>query len=128
VVGGIRYSSALAWHRAQGAVQRIAADLELARHTARSRSQNVTVTFDLANHSYTITGVSNPNAPALPYQVSLNDSTYPAMLTTAGFNGDPILIFNAFGIPDSGGSIALQSGGVSKTVTVVAITGAVIIP
>lgn len=125
-VATTRYADALAIHRAERAAQRIAADIDSARHIARSRSQAVTLAF--SSTGYTITGIPSPDHPSGTYTVSLNDGILNATLSSIAFSGDANLVFNSFGMPDSGGSLTVSSGSVSTTVTVAAETGAVTIP
>lgn len=127
-VGSLRYVSAMGVHRAQRTAQSIAADLEAARHAARSRSTSVTIVFDTSTHTYTITGLPNPSSPGSAYTVSLNNGNLQSTLTAASFGGDATLIFNAYGMPDSGGSLTVSSGGTAQTVTVVAGTGKATVP
>jgi Tfp pilus assembly protein FimT len=124
-VATMKYFEALSYHSAQLTAERIAADLETARHTARSRSQTVTIAFDTTNSRYTVTGIANPDHPAAAYTVDLAIGNMKARLTTAAFGGDKTIIFNAFGMPDSGGSVTVASGKVSRTVNVTAHSGAV---
>jgi Tfp pilus assembly protein FimT len=127
-VGALRYAETLQDHRAQRAAQRIAADIESARHTARSRNQAITISFDVPNHSYSITGLTNPDRQSAPFSVVINDEVLSARLISASFGGDAALQFSGFGMPDSGGVLTLQAGSTVKTVTVVAGTGAVTVP
>jgi prepilin-type N-terminal cleavage/methylation domain-containing protein len=125
-VASTRYVDALAVHRAERAAQRIAADIDSARHIARSRSQSVTLAF--TSTGYTITGIPSPDHPSGTYTVAVNGGIFNATLTSISFGGDANLVFNSFGMPDSGGGLTVSSGGASTTVTVAAGTGAVTIP
>ena len=127
-VGGTRYLDSLALHRARGTARRIAADLETARHAARSRSVPVSISFDAVGNRYTIVGIANPDHPSGVNSVELADGPLQSDLTAAAFGGDATIIFNAFGMPDSGGTLTVQSGGTAQTVTVIAGTGAVTTP
>lgn len=126
--GSSRYADALARHRVQRSAERIAADIETARHVSRSRSQAVRLTFDTLNHRYTLTGIESPDHPRGTFTVSLLDTALSSRLSAASFGGDGVLEFNESGMPDSGGSLTLISGDRSQTVTVVADTGAVTVP
>jgi type II secretory pathway pseudopilin PulG len=127
-VGGLRYVGSLGVHRAQRTAQCIAADLAAARHAARSRGASVTIAFDTANHRYTITGLPNPNSPGSANVVDLAEGSHASTLTAASFGGDATIVFNAFGMPDSGGSVTVASGGSTQTVTVEAGTGRATVP
>jgi prepilin-type N-terminal cleavage/methylation domain-containing protein len=125
-VATTRYADALATHRAERAAQRIAADIDAARHTARSRSQAITLAFTATG--YTITGISSPDHPSGTFTVDLNDGILKSTLSSINLGGDANLVFNSFGMPDSGGSLQVSSGAMSKVVTVAAGTGAVTVP
>jgi type II secretory pathway pseudopilin PulG len=127
-VSTLKYAQAVERHRAQNAAQRIAADIESARHAARSRNQSITITFDVPNHAYSIASLTNPDRQSVPFSVSLSDEVLNARLVSADFGGDPVLQFSGFGLPDSGGVLTLRSGSTTKTVTVIGGTGAVTIP
>ena len=127
-VGGTRYVDSLALHRVRGTARRIAADLETARNVARSRSLPVSISFDAAANRYTIVGIANPDHPSAVNSVELADGPLQSDLTAAAFGGDATIVFNAFGMPDSGGTLTVQSGGATQTVAVIAGTGAVTIP
>jgi Tfp pilus assembly protein FimT len=126
--GGIRYANSLEVYRAQRTAERIASDIEAARHAARSRNQNISVSFDIIRDRYTLSGLVNPDRRSGAFTVALKDIVLKARLVSANFGGDAVLQFNSFGMPDSGGVLTLQAGGAVKTVTVVAGTGAVTIP
>lgn len=126
--GTLRFAAALETHRVQRAAARIAADIEAARHAARSRNQNITITFDVPNHAYSITGMTNPDRQSAVFSVAINDDILNSRLVSANFGGDAVLQFTGFGMPDSGGVLTLKSGATVKTVTVTAGTGGVSVP
>lgn len=127
-VGSTKYVDSLNHHRAQRSAQRIAADIDAARHGARNRGQSVTITFDTTNHRYTITGMPSPDHPTGAFVVNLNEGSLKSVLTTADLGGDKVLTFNAFGLPDSGGALTVGAGSSLRTLTVASQTGAVTIP
>lgn len=118
-----RYINALTNYRAEGAGRRIIADLELARETARSTSAAVTVTFNVAGNRYTIPGVASLDKPGHDAIVDLADEPYTARLDAADFGGDAVVIFDGYGIPDSGGTVTVTCGGSTKIVTLDLTTG-----
>lgn len=111
-----RYGGAVARYRIEAAARRIVEDLALARATARSKSTSVTVTFDVAMNQYQISGVSALNDPSSDAELNLSDPPYRAQLVSAIFGGDNAVIFDGFGIPDSGGTIVIAGGAVTKTI------------
>jgi hypothetical protein len=127
--GGIRYASALQTTGVSQACRRLAADIETARHMARSRRAVVTIAFDTVNQSYQINGLVDPDRPASTSTVVRLAAYSPSIaLTSATFGGDAVLSFNEFGIPDSGGTARITWGGASQTVTVAPGTGSPTIP
>ena len=65
--------------------------------------------------------------PSLTYTVKLAETPYSARITSASFGGDSDLVFNGFGIPDSGGTVVIRVGSYTKTITTEANTGKVTI-
>ena len=114
-----RYAGALADFRAAQAAQRVAADLALARWTARSTSTaaGVTVTFTVAGSSYSVPGVPGPTGASSAYTVSLAADPYAATIASASFGGAASVTFDRYGQPGSGGTVVVAVGAVQRTVT-----------
>jgi prepilin-type N-terminal cleavage/methylation domain-containing protein len=126
VVSVPRYMGSLANYQAEAAARRIKVDLELLRQQARRSSATRTVTFDLANHTYTLANVISVDRPGqTTYTVNLQRSPYSARLVSANCGGDTALAINGFGTPDSSATIVVQSGSVSRTITVEGTAGKV---
>jgi prepilin-type N-terminal cleavage/methylation domain-containing protein len=123
-----RYANMTMRHRADAAARRVANDLTLARRTARRTGSDQTVEFDLVTHSYRLIGAVDPDHPGDEYRVTLPDEPYRATLITANLGGDATIVFDGFGVPDSGGSVTLQTGFEQRTVTVDAETGRSSVP
>ncbi len=111
-----RYANALINYRADGIGRRIAADLELAQMKARQTSADVTVTFDVLANRYDIPAVPSLHDPGVGIGVDLSVEPYRAELISAGFGGDEAVIFDGYGNPDSGGSVALSCGSSLKVI------------
>jgi len=107
----------LSAHRVESAAQRVKLDLERARHRARVSSTNQSVQFDPASSSYTLPGISHLDHPGLDYAVDLAGPPYDSLITSVDLGGDEEVIFNGYGLPDSGGAVVLQSGQYQRTVT-----------
>lgn len=118
-----RFSSTMANHRADVAATRVAASLHLARRHARNTGTAQSVQFNVNANGYILPSVKDLAHPALAYAVRLADSPYESAIVAADFGGDTELIFDAYGIPDSGGSITIQSGKIQKTISVDVETG-----
>lgn len=126
VLGAIaapRYANAVANHRSAAAAWRIAADLELARRTARASRQTQSVTFDLADNQVRIPGAGNLSDSSANYVTKLADEPYRAELVSADLGGDAEVIFDGYGVPDSGGTIVVQHAGVQQTIVLNAYSG-----
>ena len=119
-----RYGGAVARYRIEAAARRIVEDLALARASARSKSAGVTVTFDVATNQYQLSGVAALNDPLSDAKLNLSDPPYHARLVSAVLGGDNAVIFDGFGTPDSGGTIVIAGGAVTKTIVLDADSGA----
>jgi prepilin-type N-terminal cleavage/methylation domain-containing protein len=122
-----RYMNSQMKYRADAAARRVAADLQVAQTRARIRSTPQTVTFSLANSSYTLDGMPNPDHPASTYTVGLPEAPYGATLVTVNFNGTATIGFDQYGmpIPATGGTAAVRVGDQQRTISVEANTGRV---
>ncbi len=123
--------------RAAGSM--VAADLEYAKSMAISRGQMYSVVFDAGNETYEIRDPNNsvighPIKKGFTYVVDFaNDGRLDRVdVVSANFDGETTIGFDYLGSPYSvGGSssalnsgvISLQAGGISKTVTIEAVTG-----
>ena len=113
-----RFADTLSFHRAEAAANRIEADLKLARQRAITSSSSQVVVFTTGDHKYTLSGVQDPNHPSLEYEVVLSEAPYHASLGSADFGGAGQVSFDGYGVPNSGGTITVQSGQYVKTITV----------
>lgn len=121
-----RWGHAVARYRAEAAAHRIAADLGLARATARADSHSVTVTFNVAGNSYGMDGVESLQGAPGSASVSLSDEPYRSTLLAAAFGGDPVVVFDGWGVADSGGTVTISCGSVTRTVQLDPGTGVAI--
>ena len=123
-----RYADAVSRLSVRAAAERVQADLQSARRTAIARSTPVTVTFSTDTNSYSIPALPGLRTPSETYAVDLSDEPYAVTLLSASFGGDPAVIFNEHGVPDTGGVIDVQRGSYRRSVTVQAESGAVTTP
>jgi prepilin-type N-terminal cleavage/methylation domain-containing protein len=123
-----KFGGSLGIYRADSAAKRIQADLKLARQAAMSESSVKTVTFIPLSDSYAIAGVDHPDHPGQAYSVDLTDHPYDSAITTALFGTGLVVQFDRFGVPDFGGSVMVQSGTATQTVTLNADTGKASVP
>ena len=128
VVAGMaapRFTNATMRYRIAMAARRIAADLSLAQSWAKTSSKSQTVAFDLAGARYRMTGVRTLDNRSLNYEVNLGGDPHLVTLVSADFGGDPNVTFDAYGAPDSGGTVVILAQGTQKTITLSPYTGKV---
>jgi type II secretory pathway pseudopilin PulG len=118
-----KFLSSLGHHRAKAAAARIAADLTFARQLAMSKSQDIAVQFTTVSNEYVLEGVEHPDHTGESYLVRIGESPYESELVSADLGDDERIVFNAFGLPESGGKITVQSGRWRETVTIDPDTG-----
>ncbi|KPK40619.1 MAG: hypothetical protein AMJ65_10445 [Phycisphaerae bacterium SG8_4] len=114
----------------RAAASMIAADLEYAKSMAISRGQNYSVRFDQNADSYQVEDQANnviphPVKKGFDYVVDFGGDTRlnRVDITGANFSGNPDVEFDSLGSPDSGGTVSLQAGSTTMTITVEPITG-----
>ncbi|HUU96714.1 MAG TPA: GspH/FimT family pseudopilin [Phycisphaerae bacterium] len=120
-----RFANSLAHRRVEAAARRIAADLALAQRRAVAASASQKVSFDVAANSYLLVGVQHLDHPEAKYVVPLSDDPYGATIIKVdlGATDTQEIVFDGYGVPDSGGTILVEAGGNQKTVTVDPDTG-----
>jgi prepilin-type N-terminal cleavage/methylation domain-containing protein len=125
-VAAPKVSTGLRRAEIEAACLRVKADLNLARQTAMSRSTTQSVQFTVNSAVYTLPGISDPDHPSVTnYSVSLADKTYRSVITAATFGSGATLQFDRYGQAVNGGSLTVSGGGVSKTISVDAASGAI---
>lgn len=119
-----RYSNALIRYRVDAAANRVAADLELARAEASKTSSNCTIRFYTAGDWYRLEGVPDfMRGTGVDYNVHLDQDPYIAKIVSVDFGGDNIVIFDGYGLPDSGGNMVIGAGFTEKTIILDSQTG-----
>ena len=113
-----RYANFTAQQRCQGAVRRIVTDLAFAKRRAQLTGTSQSVTFSVVGDFYTVVGLDDPDHPGQDYVVSLAAEPYLANVLEASLGGDKTIIFDGFGMPDSGGTIRLRIGAYEQTITI----------
>jgi Tfp pilus assembly protein FimT len=122
-VAAPRYVAAAARYRADFAARRIAADFAAAQSTARATSNSQSVVFDRTAGTYQVVGMRELDSTATTYRIDLSSDPYSVIIGTVNFGGGSQVIFNAFGELNNAGSVTVQAGGVTRTVTLDAATG-----
>jgi Tfp pilus assembly protein FimT len=118
-----RFFDAIRRMRVRSAAQRVALDLKYARRQAKMTNAAETVSFDVPSHRYALTTARDLNRRSQIYSVRLTDYPYETSLISANFDGATAVTFNAFGAPEHGGQVVLQSGAYQKTVVVEPVSG-----
>ncbi|MCP4591635.1 MAG: prepilin-type N-terminal cleavage/methylation domain-containing protein [bacterium] len=117
-----RYANALVNRRLDSAVLRIAADLKLAERRARTTSSSQSVVFDVAAHTYTLTGVTDLDRSAEEYAVDLAEPPYEVEILYAKFESGTQITFDGYGQASGDGKIVLKVGNDFKLVVFTAAT------
>jgi prepilin-type N-terminal cleavage/methylation domain-containing protein len=114
----------------RSAANMIAADLEYARSMAISRGQNFSVEFDKNAERYWIEDqagnvIQHPVKKGFNYEIEFqNDSRlHRDDILNVDFNMTSSVQFECLGSPDNGGTVIIQAGGTTKTITVEPVTG-----
>ena len=120
-----RYTNAVAQNRAASLARRITMDLALAQRQAKFTGMAHKLKFPSASGKYLIPEMEDPDHPGQVYDVHIDEEPYSASLVLADFNCDDEIIYDAFGVPDSGGMIVIDVGAYRKKLTIAAQTGRV---
>ena len=107
----------------------IAADLEYAKSLAISKGQNFSVVFDEVAESYRIVDqdgstISHPVKKGFDYVINFkNEGLGRVDISDADFDGASQVQFDYLGSPDKGGTVHLQAGTTTATISVEPVTG-----
>ena len=118
-----RYGKASQRYRTEMAARKVIADLNYARRRASISSTAQSIDFDASNAQYEISGVKDLRTGSNDYTVILSESPYNAKIVSVEFNGDGEVIFDGYGVPDSGGTIVVGVGDYTRTVVLNADSG-----
>ncbi len=125
------FSAAMMFRTAQGAAERITADLNLAREHALARGMSIAVTVTNSTDNYAIPAITHPDHPSQTYSVDLSSTGLCNVVLTANFSGYQTVTFTEWGLPVVGpgntplttGTIAVNCHQRTYTVTIDATTG-----
>jgi len=113
----------------RSAANMIAADLEYAKSLAISRGQNFSIVFDTSTESYKITDqdgdtIAHPVKKGSPYVIDFPKEGLDRVdITAVDFGGTSQIRFDYLGSPDNGGTVTVQAGGTTATISVEPVTG-----
>jgi len=116
-MGAWRYAESVQRIRVENAARTIAADLQFARTEAQRTSSPRQVQFSTVDDSYTLLGVDDLDDDSQTYTVDLDDSEFAVEITLANFGGSSVASFDMYGRPVNAGSVSVQSGSETRTVT-----------
>lgn len=114
--------------RVTAAARRLKADLLLARSQAVTTNTSRQVVFFESQNRYQLVGVTDPNHANESYIVDLAESPYLVAYSSVSFGADQSVTFDQYGQANCSGSVVIQSGNQTSTVTLEASTGKAIIP
>jgi len=126
-----RFSQAIARQQLDAAVRRVTVDLAYAQKRATQTSTPQTVMFDITSGIYILNQTPDPNNASQTYTVDLTTEPYHASISNVEFKtatdaiGDPVVIFDIYGTPDSGGALTITVGQRTATITLDPQTGKV---
>jgi len=118
-----RYGKAIQRYRTEMAARRVASDLTFARRRATISSTAQAIDFNASTEQYQMPGVKDMRDASSDYTVRLSGSPYNAEIVSASFNGDGEVVFDGYGVPDSGGTIVVGIGDYTKTIVLSADSG-----
>ena len=117
----------LRFHHLETAARRVKLDLEQSRQAAQMKSQAQSMTFT-GGTTYTLSaGVQELDGSGQPYSVDLSKPPYELATVTAAFGGPTAVSFDGYGAASVGGTIVLQLGGKTRTVTLDKNSGSITI-
>jgi Tfp pilus assembly protein FimT len=117
-VAAPKYTESLASFRLEAVTHRIMGDIKFARRTAQENSATQVISFNTVANSYTLTGVTNIDSRSQTFTFSLSQSEYECRLVSSAFNGTAVLSFDVYGRPLYSGTVVVECGGTTKTITV----------
>ena len=118
-----RYQGSLVRYRADLAARRIVLDLELAQATAKAKGASQEVIINQGQDTVVLPNLGGLDPHESEYCTKLWESPYQANVTQSHFPANNNIIFDGWGIPDSGGTAVLTVGSETRTITVDAETG-----
>lgn len=112
-----RFYASLQYHQIETAARRLVQDLEHVRHVARIKSQPQTLTFTNAT-TYTLSpGIASLKSSTQTYSVDLSQNPYGLERVTLQLGGATLITFDGYGNASVGGTIVLELGDQTRTVS-----------
>jgi Tfp pilus assembly protein FimT len=112
-------------HHLESASRRVKLDLEQLRHTAQMKSQTQTVTIP-GGTIYTLSsGEQELDSNGQTYTVDLAQPPYELDSAAVNFGGPTSVSFDGYGMASASGTIVLQLGNATRTVTLDKTNGSI---
>ncbi len=112
-----RYGEALSRYRVDAAARRVVVDLDYARQLAQSTSASVSIRIHSGNDRVRLIDIPNPDyAGSSHTDTELWSRPYYADVVSSDFGGDMMVIFDGYGVPDTGGTAILAVGTQTRNV------------
>lgn len=128
LVGVGTYQNSSMHQRLLCAARSVQANLHLARQRAIVGSQTRTVRFDVMRNAYMLYGISDPDLPERPDTfIEFEETPYDVTLKSVDINGGIDVVYDPYGRPEAGGTLVLELGPYTTTITVDPDTGLVTI-
>jgi type II secretory pathway pseudopilin PulG len=119
------YFRSLQYHQIESAARRLKHDLEYLQATARTQSSSLTMEFD--EMAYTMGGEALQGLDRVEdYRVELGAAPYAVHNVDVNLGGQPAIVFNGYGETTHDATITLTVGSQTRTIQVVAATGAIL--
>jgi len=118
-----RYGQAIQRYRTEMAARKVTTDLAFARKRATISSTAQAISFNTSTEQYQMPGVKDMRDASIDYTVKLSAAPYNVAIISASFDGDSEVIFDGYGVPDSGGTVVVGIGGYTRTVVLNADSG-----
>jgi len=118
-----RLGNFLANQRLAAASRRIVSELTFAQRRAKTMGVVQRVNIVSTSGTLELVGLTNPDHPGQPYVVSVKDEPYKVTSIVPSFGGSASVVFDAYGVPNSAGTIAVAVGVYRRTITVDPDTG-----
>jgi type II secretion system protein H len=115
----------LRFNRLESASRRVKLDLEQSRHAARMKSQTQSMTFTGGTTYAISSGVTELDSNSQPYTVDLAQSPYEMDSVTVAFGGPTVVSFDGYGTASVSGTIVLQLGSNTRTITLDKTNGSI---
>jgi type IV fimbrial biogenesis protein FimT len=110
------FYASLRYHEIETAARRVMLDLEQARHAARVKSEPQSLTFTSAT-TYTLSSGASLQGSSQTYVVDLSTTPYELDGVTLNLGGPTSVTFDGYGNASVGGTIVLEIGDKTRTIT-----------